>query len=318
MIGVFGANGFLGKNIVFHLRQQGLPVRAIARRFDDAAAFAAVGAETVIADLHDTDATARALEGCSHLVQLACTSSPAKGNREVIGDIEQSILPLLSCAEVCRSAGIERIVFASSGGTVYGPSTAHSIDEGHQTRPVSSYGASKLMTEVYQNLIALSTGLSSVVLRVSNPYGPHQVFRNGQGLIANVIAHCRAGTAVPVYGAGTSERDYVYVGDVSRAFHAALFAPDADGETINIGSGTGHSILQVLDEIGAALGTPVPRYFIEARSTDVPRNVLAIDHARAVLGWAPETPFGLGVANTLAFAGLIPDARRDQRPLKSV
>lgn len=259
------------------------------------------------ADLADTPAISAALTGVSQVIQLVSESGPGNGNSRLIQDLETSVLPQVRFLELCQQAGVLRVVFASSGGTVYGRPLVVPIQEDHPTRPLSSYGLTKLILENYLALFTEGYGLNHVILRISNPYGPLQRFRNGQGLIANVIAHARDGTPVPVYGDGVAERDYVYVGDVCEAFHAALFRPEAVRQTVNIGSGIGRSVLEVLAAMEAMLGHPLARTHIPMRGTDVTRSVLSIDRAAAVLGWAPKTSFTDGLHKTLQFAGLLVD-----------
>ena len=305
MIGVFGGAGFLGKNVVSYLRSQGLRVRAVSRQFDDPGLFDRLGAERVVADMEDYEALSRAMNGLSDVIQLVSNASPGHGNTRLIRDIETSLIPQVRFLELCQGNGIARVVFASSGGTIYGKPQTLPIAETHPTLPLSSYGLIKLVTEQYLTLFSQSYAMSHVVLRISNPYGPYQRFKNGQGLIANVISHCLDGTPVPVYGDGLAERDYVYVDDVSRAFYTALKRADAAGQTFNIGSGVGRSVVEVLDAIERILGRPIPRSHIPARSTDVDRSMLDISAARDRLGWEPEVGFEEGLRRTLAFSGLI-------------
>ena len=305
MIGIFGAAGFLGKNVVQYLHGQGLAVRAVSRKFEDTSVFDAMGVECVRADMLDAQAIGAAMNGLSDVIQLVSTASPGHGNSRLITDIETSLIPQVRFLELCQGAGISRVVFASSGGTVYGRPTQVPIPETHSTRPISSYGLIKVITEQYLSLFSQSFAMSHVNLRISNPYGPYQRFRNGQGLIANVIAHCVDGTPVPVYGDGRAERDYVYVDDVSAAFLSALKHPAAAGQTFNIGSGVGRSIVEVLDTIEQILGRPIPRNNIPARSTDVDKSVLDVTKAATELNWQPQVDFHEGLRRTLAFNGLI-------------
>ncbi|MDO9526710.1 MAG: NAD-dependent epimerase/dehydratase family protein [Gemmobacter sp.] len=307
MIGVFGGAGFLGKNVVTYLRAQGLQVRAVSRQFDDPDLFDRIGAERVIADLQDYESLSRAMNGLSDVIQLVSTASPGHGNTRLIRDIETSLIPQVRFLELCQGNGVARVVFASSGGTIYGKPQMLPIPESHPTLPLSSYGLIKLVTEQYLKLFSQSFAMSHVAMRISNPYGPYQRFKNGQGLIANVIAHCLDGTPVPVYGDGLAERDYIYVDDVSTAFYSALRKSDVGGQTFNIGSGVGRSVIEVLDTIEHLMGKKIPRSHIPARSTDVDRSMLDISAARDRLGWEPTVGFEEGLRRTLAFAGLIPD-----------
>jgi UDP-glucose 4-epimerase len=305
MIGVFGAAGFIGKNVVRHLRQEGHKVRAVSRTFDDTAFFTELGVECVTADMLVADQVDLAMKGLSDVIQLVSTVGPGHGNGRLIKDIETSLIPQVSFLELCQGNGIGRVVFASSGGTVYGRPVSLPISEAHQTKPINSYGMIKLATEQYLNLFSQNYSMTSVILRISNPFGPWQRFRNGQGLIANVLSHYVQGMPVPVYGDGKAERDYVYVDDVSAAFLAALKVPAAAGEVFNIGSGVSRSVMDVLTAMEDLLGKPISRSHIPARSTDVDRSMLDVTKAKKVLNWEPRVTFEEGLRNTLQFAGLL-------------
>ncbi len=305
MIGVFGAAGFLGRNVVHYLRKDGYDVRAVSRNFDDTSFYTALGVECVVADMQNPTQIGAAMNGLSDVIQLVSTAAPGHGNSRLIKDIETSLIPQVVFLELCQGNGVGRVVFASSGGTVYGRPTMVPIPETHPTRPLSSYGMIKLATEQYLELFSQNFAMSHVILRISNPFGPWQRFRNGQGLIANIISHCQQGMPVPVYGDGRAERDYVYVDDVSAAFLAALKVPEAAGQTINIGSGVGRSIVEVLDAVERILGRPIPRAHVPARSTDVDRSMLDISKAKTMLGWQPGFEFEEALRQTLVFAGLV-------------
>lgn len=305
MIGVFGATGFIGRNVVQYLSAQGLKVRAISWAFKDDFLANLPGVECVVSDMRDTTSVSIAMDGLDGAVQLVSTTGPGFGNSNLVKDIENSLIPQIRFLEMCQLRGVGKVIFASSGGTVYGKPTEVPIKESHSTRPVSSYGIIKLTTEKYLELFAQNYALPYVVLRIANPYGPHQTFRNGQGLIANIISHCKDGTPIPVFGEGLAQRDYIYVEDVCRAFHMALVNPNANGAAINIGSGQGISILQVLAQMEALLGQPLPRHYVPARSTDVDISVLDIALADKILGWRPQVNFDEGLRRTLAFAGML-------------
>jgi UDP-glucose 4-epimerase len=306
---VFGANGFLGRRVVARLAAEGLPVRAVSRRFDpdfaaevdaevDSGSIASV--EVVEADLRDPFACLAALAGATRVLQLVSTSSPALRNDYAEQDVIENVLPQMRFARDCLAAGVGRLVFVSSGGAVYGPPRYLPIDEAHPTDPLNSHGLTKLMTEKYLGMLAQTRGLDAVVLRVANPFGPTQGFRKGQGLIPAILERQRRGLPVTVYGDGSARRDFVYVEDVVDAIRRALDLDAAKGGVFNVGSGRARSVNEVLAAVEARLGTPIAREHRPARETDVAVSELAIGRAREVLGWAPATPFEIAVDLTLA------------------
>lgn len=307
MYAVVGANGFIGRHVVARLAAEGLPVRAISRRFDPDFETGPLAAQVafVKADIRDPFASVAALQGATAVLQLVSTSSPGLRNDYLEADIADNVIPLVRFARDALAAGVGRYVFISSGGTVYGRPRAVPIAEDHPLDPLSSHGVTKLACEKYLGLLAATGGLQAVILRVSNPFGPGQTFRKGQGLVPAILERHARGQPVTVFGDGSARRDYVYIGDVVEAVLAAFRVPGlglAGGPergVFNIGSGEGRSVLEILAAVEARLGVPLAREHVPARPSDVEVNVLAIDRARAVLGWSPATPFETAMDRTL-------------------
>jgi UDP-glucose 4-epimerase len=301
MYAVFGANGFMGRQVVARLAAEGRPVRALSRRFDPAFETALAGrVDFVKADLRDPFACLAGLNGVTRVLQLVSSSSPALRNDYYEQDILENVVPQVRFALDCLAAGVERLVFVSSGGAVYGPPRYVPIDEAHPTDPLNSHGLTKLMTEKYLGMFAATRGLDAVVLRVANPFGPTQGFRKGQGLVPAILERHRRGMPVQIYGDGTARRDYVYIEDVVDAIRLALDLPAARGGTFNIGSGAARSVLEIVAAVEARLGVTLAREHLPPRATDVAISELAIARARAVLGWTPRTPFEAAMDLTLA------------------
>jgi UDP-glucose 4-epimerase len=303
MYAVFGANGFVGRNVVARLVAEGLPVRAVSRRFDPEVAAGFAGrAELVVADLRDPFACLAALEGVKNVLQLVSTSSPGMQNDYLERDITDNVLPQLRLALDCLTAGVRRHVFISSGGTVYGRPLRLPIDEEHPLNPLSSHGMTKLAIEKYLGLLGHTRGLDSVILLVSNLFGPGQSFRKGQGLIPAILDQHRRGLPVQIFGDGGARRDFVYIDDAVAAILAAFRVPAARGHTFNVGSGEARSVNEVIAAVEARLGAPVAREHLPARASDVELNLLDIRRAGALLGWRPATPFAAAMDRTVAAA----------------
>lgn len=303
MIGIYGSNGFIGKHMVRRLAALGVATRAISRRHDDAFVADMRGpVEFVQADFTDPLAMADSLQDVDTVVQLISTSSPGLRNDHSIVDIQENVLPHVEFLRSCVQAGVGRYLFLSSGGTVYGPKAPVPTPETVNTDPICSHGLTKLMVEKYIQMHGHVDGLDYVILRLANPFGPGQQFRKGQGLIPAVLDRCRKGLPVRIFGQGETRRDYVYIDDAIDAIVAALDSAEASRQVLNIGSGSSRSVLEVVAAIESALGRPIEREYVEARSTDVDVSQLDITKAARVLGWKPRTSFQAGLDQTVARA----------------
>ena len=300
MIGVFGANGFIGRAIVRHLIAHDRRVVAIGRAFPtDYERIVGGSVESRIVDFRDALSVHATLQGIDQAIDLVNSSSPALGNARVVEDVATNVLPHISFVQSCVLSGVARIVFLSSGGTVYGTPVRVPIDEEHPTNPLVSYGATKLMVEHYLRMLTRDTATDHLILRAANPFGPGQVLRKGQGLIASILERQAMSLPIVIYGDGQAERDYLYIDDLCAAMTAALDAPSMH-ETINIGTGQGRSTLDVVAAVEAATGLTFNKMFEPGRSTDARSNVLDCGKAARLLGWTADTPFDEGIARTVA------------------
>lgn len=301
MIGVYGANGFIGRHLTERLKEKGQSFKAISRHFSPEAKQSLKGrAESFEADLGDQLAMAASLQDVETVVQLVSTSSPGMQNLYAIADIQDNVIPHIAFMQSCVAAGVKRYVFISSGGTVYGPTADIPTREDHETNPISSHGLTKLMVEKYLQMHGRVDGLEFVILRLSNPFGPGQQFRKAQGLIPAILKRHAEGLPVRILGSGSSRRDYVFIEDVIDAIELALSSDAAAGQIINIGSGEGRSVIEVVQAVEEVMGITLDKEFVETRKTDVDVNVLDITRAREILGWRPVTPFRTALERTLA------------------
>lgn len=229
---------------------------------------------------------------------LAATNFPRESNQDPRRDAEENLVGSLGLFDMAVAAGVRRIVFCSSGGTVYGPTDLVPIAEDHPTNPISAYGIAKLGIEKYLRLYMAQTGMGSISLRLSNPYGPHQNIRKAQGVLTTFCHRALLDEPIDIWGDGSVERDFIHIDDVTRAMLLAG-ASKLSGTEINIGSGVGTSLVTLIAEIEAALGRPVRRRHLESRAFDVPRNHLDISRAASALGWYPRTSLREGIRQLL-------------------
>jgi UDP-glucose 4-epimerase len=248
----------------------------------------------------DPSLVREALVGVDTLYHLAATNFPRESNRDPRRDAEENLIGTLGLLDMAVAAGVRRVIFCSSGGTVYGPTDTVPIAEDHPTSPISAYGIVKLSIEKYLRLYAVQAGIETLSLRLANPYGPHQNIRKAQGALTTFCHRALLDEPIEIWGDGTVERDYIHIDDVTRAMLLAGASP-LSGTEINIGSGQGTSLNTLLAEIEAALGRPVRRRYLDGRAFDVPRNHLDIRRAASQLDWQPEVTLRDGICRLLEF-----------------
>jgi len=294
---VFGGGGFIGTNLCRRLAGDGHPVRAFGHRRLFPAAMD--GVEWIGGDFADTGAVARALQSGATVYHLIHSTPPHAAGADA-ADSQRNIAPTLALLDRCRAAEVARIVFISSGGTIYGAASQIPTPETAPTAPITPYAVSNLAIEQSLALHHQRGGLEYRVLRVTNPYGSFQTANKNQGVIAALIARALRDESIEIWGDGSVVRDFIYIGDVVDAL--VIAADDAGGTRIlNIGSGQGRSLREVIAAIETALGKPLKVVFKPGRPTDVPVSVVAIDRAREALGWAPKVDFPSGLDRTIAW-----------------
>lgn len=285
---VIGGGGFIGSHLCEGLLAGGNNVTVFDR---PNARYLKIltkkGAKIISGDFLDVDAVEQALSNCDMVFHLVSATVPQTSNENPIYDIETNVLGTLRFLDLARRSSVKRIIFASSGGTVYGIPQEIPIKESHPTVPISSYGITKLMIEKYLHLYWKLYGLDYSILRIANAYGERQPITQTQGVISSFLNKAIHQEEITVWGDGSVIRDYIYVGDISNAFMKAALHK-GNFKTFNIGSGQGHSITDVICTIENIMQKPLTIKYAPGRSFDVPINILDITHARIQLKWQPE------------------------------
>jgi UDP-glucose 4-epimerase len=218
-------------------------------------------------------------------------------------DADVNLLGLINLLEGARAGGVERVVFASSGGVVYGESEALPHPENAPKLPVSPYGVSKLASEYYLAQYAILHGLVVRSLRYANVYGPRQNPHGEAGVVAIFGNRLRTGQPITVYGTGEQTRDYVYVGDVARANLAATEAvpepaTSLDALALNIGTSRETNVNELASAMMNASGVTVDVTHAPARPGELQRSAVAAARAAASIGWRPEVTLAEGLKRT--------------------
>ncbi|MSR05571.1 MAG: NAD-dependent epimerase/dehydratase family protein [Gemmatimonadetes bacterium] len=298
-----GGAGFIGSHIAERYVEFGFDVTVIDDLSSGRIENMPKGVRFVRCDICSDEARSVAASGFDilnhHAAQMDVRVSVADPRR----DARINLDGLLNLLEGARAGGVRRVVFASSGGVVYGESDRLPHPEEAPKLPVSPYGVSKLASEYYLTAYAQLYGLEVVNLRYANVYGPRQNPHGEAGVVAIFSSRVRNGEGLTVYGDGEQTRDYVYAGDVARANLLASTQPVPplrflDDVAVNIGTGQEISVNRLVATLLDATGKRAPVRHAPARAGELRRS--AVDPARAsrVWGWVPEVSLAEGLRRT--------------------
>ncbi|MGQ0839646.1 NAD-dependent epimerase/dehydratase family protein [Actinokineospora sp.] len=302
---VTGGAGFIGSTLVDRLLSAGHDVVILddlrrGRRANLTAALAA-GCElhevdVLSPELADVLATARP-EVVFHLAaQIDVRVSVA----DPLLDVNQNVVATVNLAEAAHRAGVRKIVFASSGGSIYGTPEELPVSESAPINPKSPYAASKVAAEIYLNTYRQLYGLDCTHLALANVYGPRQDPHGEAGVVAIFANALLAGHPTKVYGDGGNTRDYVYVGDVVDAFLSAS-GELGGGRRYNIGTGEQTSDRMLHTVVAKEIGVADDPEHAPARLGDLRASAIDATAARAELGWTPRVDIAEGVRRTVAY-----------------
>ncbi|HEY9475108.1 MAG TPA: NAD-dependent epimerase/dehydratase family protein [Mycobacteriales bacterium] len=282
-VAVVGAGGFLGRAVVSCLAARGVPAVTFTR-------------QSPVLDRRGD--LAPQLADCYAVSWLATVITPhlAATQPERVTNEVATFQAFLS--EVEKLPEPPRVVLASSGGTIYDPSTPPPYREQSPTRPHSEYGRAKLRLE---DMLRAST-VPGIILRVANAYGPGQPVAAGQAVLAHWMHAICQGRPITVFGSLDTARDYVYIDDIAQAFVAAATHPGPLPEVVNVASGEPTRLGTLLDILTELACEDIEVRHEPARSFDVARTWLAVELARDAFGWQPTTGLPDGIATAWADA----------------
>lgn len=293
-VAILGAAGFIGLALTRRLKAEGYHVTGVDRYWRQKEA----GVNCIVGDVFDSALLQEVLAEQDTVIHLVSTTVPASSNKSPVFDCETNIIGTLRILDAMVKYHVPRIVFASSGGTVYGIPESLPIAENAPNFPISAYGIGKLAIEKYLYLYASLHGLRACALRLSNPYGPGQDAEKGQGVCAAFLHRILHGEPIDIWGDGSVVRDFIYIDDAVDAFIAAM-SHDAPFDVFNIGAGTGKSLRDILQEIEKQLALHAQVQYHPNRDCDVPAIILDIEKAQQHLHWQPKHPFEAGIRKTI-------------------
>ncbi|WAH60327.1 NAD-dependent epimerase/dehydratase family protein [Pseudomonas silvicola] len=292
---ILGASGFIGSRLCEVLGSKMPNLKAFGRNPLYPEAFKQC--RWIEGDFSDVNQVSNAIADCDTVIHLVNATTPASANVNRVADLEANVVSTLNLLDACVNSGVKKVIFISSGGTVYGVPSVVPTPESAPNDPITAYGVSKLTIEKYLSLYHHLYGLDYCVLRVANPYGPYQTNKKNQGVIAAFFRHIIHDEPIDVWGDGSVVRDYVYIDDVVNAIELALFNSYKE-KIFNIGSGRGVSIKEIIASLEAVVGSSIDVNYLPGRNMDVPVSVLDVSRASRDLGWAPKISFDEGIRNT--------------------
>jgi UDP-glucose 4-epimerase len=298
---ILGGGGFIGRHVGLALAKRGHRVRLAGRspispiddRLTDDLTYERLDLCTA-----DWD---RVLDRVDVVHHYAWSSIPETANNDPVNDLRTNVQGTLQLLEAMRRRRRGRLVFTSSGGTVYGRIGALPVIEEHALDPISLYGAAKVAVEQYLGVYRYAHGIDCRIARLSNPFGIGQRVEGNQGAATIFMHRALAGQPIRIYGDGEIVRDYIHISDAVRgllALSSAELGPDSPF-VYNLASGQGTSLNTIVSVLATRLGREIAVEHLPGRDYDVPISVLNVDRAWRELKWAPRLNFADGLQQEL-------------------
>ena len=299
---ITGGAGFIGRHLAKALALEGWRVRIIGRSplenlkigFDHSI-------EYYSGSFSDAELIHRVLPGVKLLVHLASTTTPAFAYGRSAYDVETNLIGTLNLLEEAARCNVDRVIFASSGGTVYGKLNKIPIPENSITLPISSHGIIKIAIENYIQMFGNERGFKYSILRLANPYGPGQRPDLTQGVISVMAGKILEDKPVMIMGDGKVIRDFIYIDDVISAFLSVINSELSLNEIFNVGSGIGFAINDLIPVIEYSTGKNAKIVYEASRRFDVPVSVLDITKFKSTFNWTPKTSLNTGMSETVSW-----------------
>lgn len=301
---IMGAAGFIGTNLVVMMAENTTDRITVV---DEKKAFFSYYPQEVLSrvelielafnDKTNFDECTRNQDIVYHLIS---TNNPTTSNKEIGKELVDNILITVHLLESCVKNHVKKIVFLSSGGTVYGKEVSCPIDEISKTNPINTYGIQKLTIEKILYLYEHLYGLDYRIIRLSNPFGPFQRPNGRLGVVTTFIYNALHNKIVHVYGNGMVIRDYIYISDAISAI-LKIAGGDTRHHIYNVGSGKGTSIKKIVDIIRCELGLSVEVNYEKVRNVDVPENYLDVSRYEEEFGQIETISLISGMKKTAKF-----------------
>lgn len=287
---VLGGNGFIGSHVLEKLNQQQYNIISFDRELP---VVKIEGIQYIVGDFKSDKDLSIAVEKADVVLHLISTINPSLSIIKPLDGYTIDTVQTIKILEILRENN-GQLIFASSGGTVYGEQEHFPIKEESICKPINHYGNTKLTIENIIRMYNHNYKMNNKILRISNPYGLGQDYHKGVGVISAFINKILNNETVEIWGDGNIIRDYIYIDDLCQAFVDILNYRGQE-EVFNIGSGKGYSLNEILNIIEKIHGKPIKKIYLDNRIVDVQKVVLDITKVKQELNFKPKTSFKEGL-----------------------
>ncbi|MBV7271532.1 NAD-dependent epimerase/dehydratase family protein [Clostridium sp. PL3] len=301
---IFGAAGFIGTNLVLQLAQdKNLNITLYDRNlmlFKNIKNFGLENLQYVCGEFRIDTNFDELVRDQDIIFNLVSTTVPTTSNQCIPDELAANIVVMAKLLEACVKNKVKKVIFPSSGGTVYGKEKEMPLKEDTTTYPITAYGLQKITIEKLLYLYRYIYGLDYRVIRLANPYGPYQNPNGVLGAVTTFIYKALIGQEITVYGDGSVVRDFIYIDDAVRGI-LNITNQEHQQRTFNLGCGYGISIRKVIETIQEILKIRLNINYIEGRKVDVPENYLDISLYENTFGKLDPIPLSIGIEKTVYF-----------------
>lgn len=301
---LFGAAGFIGTNLIIQIAKNQNNVITVVDRnksyFEVLKTMSIPNLRFLESEMSVGTDFERLVEGQDVVYHLISTTVPTTSNKTIPDELSANVLMSSFLLEACVRKEVKKVVFLSSGGTVYGKEAKCPLNEDTPTNPITSYGVQKITIEKLLYLYNYMYGLDYRIIRLSNPYGPYQRPNGILGAVTTFTYKALKDEEIIVYGDGSVVRDFIYIDDAVDGIQRIVNG-DSKYKTFNLGCGYGTSIKRVLDNIEKALGKNLNIRYTQNRKVDVPINYLDISRFESEYGKLEPIDLESGIKRTAEF-----------------
>lgn len=293
---ILGGSGFIGSNLTEKLVSECYPVTVIA----NISLKKAINLKNCInkikyikGDINNIELLSKTISENSYVFNLASSSVPSSPTNLILKEIKSQI----NLIELCSKKKVKKIIFASSGGGVYGNIKKMPISETRHLQPSSPYGIGKTTIEYFLSYICNQNKTPFVIYRISNPYGPKQIPKTGFGLIPTLFTNVLSNESPILFDNGNSIRDFIYIDDLIEAITVSFYKKNKN-TIYNIGNGTGTKTIDIWSEIKKITNSQLEPSLVPKRVFDTRRYVLDTKRFRKEFNWKPQIKLSTGLSNT--------------------